>query len=160
MEAAPMAGTSASPPTTHSVGIAKGGARLPSTSSRWGRTGRLRTARRMARKVAWRMLSRSISGDGRGTDAEAAAAKEFARHGFALLGADPLAVAHTLDGAAQDHRGGHDGSRQRPTTDLVDAGDQLAPRVAVVRVGDRRTGKQHEAMTPRRLGRKRDPSRP
>ena len=51
----------ASPSTMVSQGQGSAGASLPSTSANIGASESARTARAMARCVAWRMLTRSIS---------------------------------------------------------------------------------------------------
>ena len=56
-----MAGTVASPCTTASARTLSTGRRLPSTSTLWGSRRRPSTARRMASRVACRMLRLSIS---------------------------------------------------------------------------------------------------
>ena len=58
-----MAGTRASPLTMAFAGTDKAGSRLPSTNTHAGVSLRFCTARLMARKVACRMLTSSISCD-------------------------------------------------------------------------------------------------
>ena len=99
------------------------GSWLPSTSMCVGHTGRRSSARRIARKVACRMLRQSISS--RSAQPTAQRQRAFAdprRQALALLGRELLRIREPADRPRriEDHRGGDHRAGQRPAPRLID----------------------------------------